>query len=209
MSELNLAPGFVDRDTQRRKDYEVAWLLQDKELESLNLPPLLEQRRREFKIAAGYFDREYLWDNCLVCQIEDTEGDSNTFIPGGLIEKPFDRKEYDKASSYVGVIVSAGLAALNKLRSNGVDLGHIVTFSRYTPFQPQVDVLGNRPVHGIELMVGDIKSSMDLALQKREGKVRVDTTEYQNNGYTIREHEFVDANGNKWAPLVPDHLDNF
>jgi hypothetical protein len=72
-----------------------------------------------------------------------------------------------------GVIESAGLEALDTLRSHGADLGHIVNFVRLAPWRLPVDMIAGAPVYVLILQDADITSSEDTAKAVRSGELRL------------------------------------
>lgn len=177
---------------------------------SLNLPPLLDARRLEYRIAAGAFMYTPMWDYVKVMQLE-FDPSHETMIAGSTIVRPAAHSAAHKRMSYVGILVGAGLGALDRLRSEGVDLGHIVRFVRHTVAQTKVDELRTpegRPVEffTVDLHVGDIRESMDLAEALREGRCKRDVVEHEDGR---REHVFVDEAGKVWRPDFPEVGDNF
>ena len=63
------------------------------------------------------------FERVIVYLVPDEAASADKFIPDGMIYKVDQRKETDKARSPRGVIVSAGLAALDILVGNGMQLG--------------------------------------------------------------------------------------
>lgn len=126
-----------------------------------NIPMLLDERRFEYGIPNGAFESFPAYDKVYIWQVTLTE--RKTYKEGGTIVKPEARIAHDRNTAPRGIIVSAGLAALDSLRSTGIDIGHIVRFKKFSPFiQPVAEV------NGVEMTVmvirdGDIVSSEDLA----------------------------------------------
>jgi len=201
---------FLEADNRRREKFNRCWKEHVKEFPegSLNLPPLLEKRRHECQLAKGFFDWQSIGDYVMVCQIEYEE---DKLFAGSPLERPQAWAEADKARSFVGVLTSAGCTALDVLESEGVGLGHIVRFMRYTPFKCKVDELISAEretcdVYGIELVASDIRASMDLAHLLREGKVRREVRKLESGA---REHVFVDESGEVWDPQRATVEENF
>lgn len=126
-----------------------------------NIPMLLDERRFEYGIPNGAFESFPAFDKVYIWQVTLTE--RKTYKEGGTIVKPEARIAHDRNTAPRGIIVSAGLAALDSLRSTGIDIGHIVRFKKFSPFiQPVAEV------NGVEMTVmvirdGDIVSSEDMA----------------------------------------------
>lgn len=161
---------------------------------SLGLPPLLDERRIEFGITNGAFTRQATFDRMLIWQIPMQKGekfnDSSLFMPEST-----QMRERNKAPH--GIIVSAGLKALDILISNGMGLGHKVLFAATAPYHVRYDVIEGREFHLIILVAGDIFGSEDLATNLRTRKVRIMQNPAQKD---YPQHGLVDDNG-KW--LMP------
>lgn len=158
------------------------------------LPPLLEKRRLEHGIPDGAFKMAAMYGRILVWQLPQQEGD--TFVEGGLILKTERTKDKERDMAPRGVIVSAGLSALDYLRSNGSDLGHIVEFVRLSPFELQCDTVGRGiPQYLKILQAGDLIADEDLCQALRSGECKV----IFENG----QHKYVGADGQVWSPQDP------
>ena len=164
---------------------------------ALGLPELLEKRRLEYSIVDQAFAQEAVFDRIYVWQIPRTGGET---YEGTLIIRPDQAKQREEDSCPRGIIISAGMKGLDNLRSNGLDLGHIVQFIRASPWRMPI---GN--IKGVEippLMVmrdGDLVSSEDLAAARRNGKVRTITVEV-NGGI---EHRLQNADGTSTSVSMP------
>ena len=93
---------------------------------SLGLPPLLEERRWEYAIPDTAFGIAAVYDRLFVYQI--LSGQKETFSTGGKVLMPDTMLTAEKEVTPTGVIISAGCQALNIIRSNGMDLGHLVYY---------------------------------------------------------------------------------
>ena len=159
-------------------------------LGTYKIPGMLDRRRLEYGIPNGCFEHFPLFDKVYIWQLNMTE--RKTYSEGGKIIKPEARVAHDRATAARGVIVAAGLAALDSLRSTGVDLGHIVRFKKFSPFIQVV-----QEVHGVELAVmtlrdGDCVSSEDLARDYHEGRVRIVNVSKEKGGYDHRFERTLD-----------------
>lgn len=136
-----------------------------------NIPPLLEARRLEYGIPDGAFKMQALYGRLLVHQIPQHEGDTYKGTSIIMTERAKD-KERDQAPR--GIIVSAGLSALDFIRSNGVDLGMIVEFVRLSPYEIECDVVGRGiPQYLKILQAGDLIACEDLAANLRVGATKL------------------------------------
>lgn len=159
----------------------------------LRLPPLLEERRQQFGITDGAFAFQPFHDKLLIHQIY---AKSATWDAGGKIVKVASTRDRDLKTCPVGVIVSAGACALDELRCNGIDLGHIVLFQRMAPFRHEVERDESLEAEVIIIRPGDVVGSVDLADDLRSGKVQMD---FNSETY---EHTYRDSAGRVWRPKV-------
>jgi co-chaperonin GroES (HSP10) len=135
----------------------------------LKLPKLLEARRQEFGITDGAFEMQPFHDRVLIYQVREAE---ETYGQG-LILKTDAAREGENHSCPKGVIVAAGPRALDELRCNGIDLGHIVVFLRMAPWRIETDTVNGRAEKVIVLRSGDVVGSLDLAENLRSGDMKV------------------------------------
>lgn len=165
---------------------------------ALNLPPLLEQRRLEYGLPDHLFDAQATFGFVLVYQItrlaSETYGDS-------VIVRTQQNMDREAKEAPRGIIISAGLDALDKLRSNGVDLGHIVLFSRSIPYRASMGIAGLKEQYLLVLQVGDIFASEDAAeaILDRGAKVAISTDETTQFDY----HYYQGTDGKLWKPHAP------
>ena len=136
-----------------------------------HLPTLLDERRAEFGLIDAMFECQPIFDCVWVYQLEMNLGEA--FVPGGVIVKSDHSKKRERESTSRGVLVGAGLQALDSLKSHGVGLGHIVRFIKLAPFKIQVGYAG-KYIDVLQMRVGDILGSEDLAkmLRSRVYEVR-------------------------------------
>jgi co-chaperonin GroES (HSP10) len=168
-----MADGGTDVDAVARREIEVEELRQarmarmakGKALAAMKLPPLLAQRRLQYTIPDGCFSQFPLFDRVLLYQL----GEKHQTDKIGSIYLPEVTQERLHDETPRGVIVGAGPKALDELRSNGVDLGHVVRFVKYTPYRLIVDFAANKQVTCLVLTSGSIVSSEDLEEERRSG----------------------------------------
>ncbi len=165
---------------------------------ALGLPPLLDARRLEHGIIDAVFDQQPLFDRVFVFQIE-AKWAQGQFFPGTSIIQPESSKKRREREAPVGIIVSAGQKALDVLRANGVDLGHIITHIRLGMWRMPVGEVGGMEVPVCMLRVGDLTSSFDLAANLRASKVSITLDE------KTQQHVFNDDR--TWLPSEPDMLE--
>lgn len=163
--------------------------------DTLGLGPLVDQKRMKYGIVdAAWYGQHPLFDRVLVWQISEDEGETYN---GGVIVKTEVARKRELVEAPRGVIVGAGLGALDVLRSNGVDIGHTVGFTRLAPFRRPIGVFAGVPLALIVLHVGDLVDSEDLGAQARNRTVRIQHKEIDG----VTRHYFVDHNGKAWTPV--------
>lgn len=160
---------------------------------ALGLPKLLDERRQEYGITDKAFENHPIFDRVYLWQIPMQKGDK---YEGSSIFMPESTKQKEKNKAPCGIIVSAGLKALDQLRSHGVDVGHRVFFCHTAPYHIRYDIVDGQEFHLIVLLAGDIIGSDDLAsnLKKRQTRYLARRTK------DSVEHTFIDENGNPWLP---------
>lgn len=137
---------------------------------ALGLPPQLDARRLEWGITDGAFRVQAAFDRILVHQIPMAHFMGGTFGEGGVIVMPKTAESARERSAPRGIVVSAGLKALDEMRSNGIELGDIVMFNHVSPWRIETDMIDGKLHHVLVMHAGHIIGSEDLAkrLQKRE-----------------------------------------
>ena len=140
-----------------------------------NLSPLLDKRRMEHLIPDGAFDSMPMFDRVHIYQIGQKQlvndgverhGDTSIIMTENA-------KGYTRESNPRGIIVGAGLQALDSLRSHGADLGHIVRFQRLSPYRHEIDNVFGRPYYILVMNVGCITASEDAEEDRRSGGMKV------------------------------------
>ena len=158
----------------------------------LNLSELLEKRRFEFQIPDRAFDEQPIFDRVHIWQISavkgETYGDTGIFMPESAQRR-------ERENNPRGVLIAAGPAALDALRSNGVELGHLVAFIQLAPFRMShgYDEQGKED-EVIVLSASDVTGSRDLRQKMLVGDIRFKPVEYNGQMYTT----VVDGEDNPW-----------
>lgn len=155
--------------------------------------PLLDERRVEYGITDGAFKFHASYDRIYVWQIPMQKGDK---YEGSLIHMAESTQQREKNKAPHGIIVSAGLLALDSLRSNGIDLGHRILFCHTAPYHIRYDIIEGQEYHLIILTAGDIVGSEDLATNLRNRTVRIKQSD--EAGYP--QHSLINENGKPWLP---------
>jgi len=158
----------------------------------LDLPPLLEQARQRYSIPDSAFQEQAIYDRVHVWQISQFEGE--TYGKGPIL-MPDQAKLRELQSNPRGILLSAGPAAMDALLSNGVDLGHLVTFINMAPFRTRQDVVDGHETHMMVLGASDITSSKTLMDELRRGDKRVQLEDFQGRTY----HTVVNREGVPWC----------
>lgn len=158
---------------------------------TFNIPMLLEERRHKYLIPNGAFEHFPLWDKVYVWQI--TAAERSTYSEGGTILKPEARLAYDRNTSPRGIIVSAGLKALDALRSTGADIGHIIRFKKYAPFMQEVAEIDGRTLELMVIRDGDIVSSEDIANLYHKRTISI--VNVANDGQSYDHRFAIEKNG--------------
>jgi len=155
--------------------------------------PLLDERRLEYGITDGAFKFQASYDRVYIWQIPMQKGDK---FEGSQIHMPESTQQRERNKAPHGIIVSAGLLALDSMRSNGIDLGHRVLFAHSAPYHIRYDVVEGQEYHLIILTAGDIIGSEDLATNLENRTVRIKQSD--EAGYP--QHTFINENGKPWLP---------
>lgn len=139
---------------------------------ALDLPPLLETQRLKYGITDGFFKVQASFDRIFVFPIDAEEGDRAEKTTGGIF-KPKLTKLRDKQEGNRGVLISAGLTALDRLVSHGYEIGHIVITNKNVPFARRCESISEEALHYLVMRDGDLAGSETLMEELRAGKKRV------------------------------------
>lgn len=157
------------------------------------LPRLLEEKRRRHGIPLSAWDAQPGFDMVLLWQVQIEEG--NKLGNTGLVKADITvmRETQDTPR---GVIVSAGLTALDQLKSHGMDVGHTVYFYELAPLRLRRPSIAGRQVSLIMIQAKYIFGSEELSQNLKSRKARVIARE--ENGIEV--HYYCDENGKLWKP---------
>lgn len=162
---------------------------------ALGLPKLLEEKRIKYAIPDSAWGSQAVFNKILVWQIPVDHSDT---YGGGLIAKTEVQKKRELSEAPRGVIVSAGLQALDELRSHGVDVGHTVYFTHLAPFRKRLPSIAGREPSLVILHSGDVFDSEELAQNLKARRCRIINKETPEG---ILQHFFCDENGKVWNPI--------
>lgn len=165
------------------------------------LPPMLEARRWPYFIPDQAFDIMPASDTVHVWQIGRPRA---TYSEGGVIVMSEQARDQHRNESPRGILVSAGLLALDQLRSHGMDLGHIVYLLRLSPYRLPMDMIAHRESHGLLVLhAGDIKGSEDTMAMLRSGELRIERVKETIDGVETERHVYIRKTGEELKPIRP------
>lgn len=165
---------------------------------ALKLPALLEEKRLKYGIPDCYFQHQATYDRCFAFQLEDSK------YLGTTIELADTTRDWQRMMSPKVVIVSAGLLALDNIRSHGIDLGHTVIINQMTPYRFECGTVNGKVQRCLIIRDGDICGSEELSRDMQAGRCRVDSKLVKGkDGSEFVQHFFVDKDGKTWDPQTP------
>jgi hypothetical protein len=135
---------------------------------ALDLPPKLEESRLKYGIPDSVFGVEALFDRIFVFQLPRVFGD---LIEGTTLIKPESARQREEEGTPRGVVVSAGLKALDNLVSNGVEIGDVVNFIRLSPWKLTLQEIAGVEINVLILRDGDLIASEELPKRRKRGFV--------------------------------------
>lgn len=162
---------------------------------TLNLPTLLEARRLEMGLPDDYFTIDAVYQRVFLKQLKPREFGEGKYGTTGILMIPAVESREGKEAPR-GVIVSAGIDALDYLISHGMELGHIVQFCEEAPYGIRVGIPGGYEQKVIVIDVGDIIASEDLAVARNAGDLSVVCDDDDGN-----KHKMVKRDGSSWTPI--------
>lgn len=160
-----------------------------------NIPELLDERRLEYLIPNGAFGVYPAFDKVLVWQLSTKK--SNTYAEGGIIQMPDNVIAAKRITAPRGVIVSAGLKAMDALYSTGIEVGHIVRFKKLAPFCMPIEEIDGHELTVMEVRDGDIAGSEDMAQQIHSKRGKIVNVGKDKNMYDFRFELDGSASGQK------------
>jgi hypothetical protein len=176
---------------------------------TFKIPPLLELRRQQHLIPDGAFKRTPVWDWCFVYQIaRDDISDGQTYGDTKIVMSA-NTRDYKKRESPRGVLVAAGLQALDTLSSHGIQVGDVVTMIRNAPWAIEVDFVGSQSLYVYCLRDADLVSGEDLQKRLNDGVLRLERVVEEKDGQKFTRHRYVQEDGTPMDPMspwIPDDL---
>lgn len=194
--ELKLLNGGAQTDTEDPRLLELDRIIRQRMSPkgALGLSTLLDERRLEYGITDKAFEAQAVYDRVFVFQLPMVHGDK---FEGSSLYMPDTTKHREMNGAPRGIIISAGPLALDSMRSNGVDLGHIILFVNAAPYHIRYDTIGGKFKNLIVLTAGDVVASEDLTQNLRKRVVRIAPRTTATGTLC---HEFIDENGKPWIP---------
>lgn len=173
---------------------------------SFNLPPLLEERRWQHLIPNGAFHHQPLYDWCFVYQTARYDMTGNETWGETSIVKTQTAQKLGEQESPRGILVAAGLAALDTLSSHGICIGDYVFMIRNAPWEIEIDVLGAKKLCLRVLRDADLLAGEDLQKRINDGVLTV-KSKVNADGQRIHYYETKDGKPlNPVTPHIPDDL---
>ena len=180
----------VDRHISKDPPYPMSRLLNERRLER-------HGNASKYMLIDEYFEDQPVYDRVYVSQVSrhanETVGDGKIIMPDVVQMR-------EEQQACLGIIVGAGLKALDELASHGMAPGHLVRFVRNLVFRIPVATIGGKDFWLLVLEAGDIVGSCDLALNIKERRVRTKTVELADGS---RQHIHIDEDGKPWVPQEP------
>lgn len=163
------APEFIDHELEaaKKRTEEIKALMSPPG--ALGLPPLLEAQRLKYGITDNALRSQALFDRIHVFPIDHEEGELVDKTAGGIF-KPNTKKLRDKQEGNRGVLISAGLIAMDRLMSHGVELGDVVVTNKNCPFARRCDELSKEWLYYLVMREADLASDETLLERIRAGE---------------------------------------
>jgi len=134
------------------------------------MTPLLAHRIAQFGISLP--KTRPVFDRIFVYPLEGKE-ETETF-EGTSIVKPTKSKDLYSASK--GILVKAGLGALDILWSHGIEIGHIVLVARLSPWERKYE--GKKSIHKVQVLrASEVVGSDDLEDDVIDGAIKFEFNE--------------------------------
>lgn len=143
---------------------------------ALHLPPKLEAARWKWKICDKAFERQAQFRRIHIVQVSMVallRPEDEAFYPGTSIELSSLSQRIDTEGCHMGVLISAGLTAMDELASHGTELGNIVGFIRNAPMNHTYDISELGDSKYLVMNAGDITCDETLGQELIAGKRRV------------------------------------
>ncbi len=165
---------------------------------ALRLNPLLDERRLRYGIPDECFKSFVFYETVHVFQLDliDTEMAGSD----SRIVRPDATRDRDRRQAHRGIVIGAGLGALDIGISHGWYLGHVVHFIQLAPFRQRSVTIKGKDFDFLVMRAGDLRSSEDTEALRRSGKIRVDVVVDEKGR---PEHRLVWEDGRAYSPIEP------
>lgn len=160
---------------------------------TLGLTKLLDEKRCRYGIPDTAWTTQPAFDQVLVWQIPVDDGKT---YGGGLIQKTETALKRELQEAPRGVLVSAGLTALDQLRSHGIDIGHTIDFYQIAPLRKRLPTIAGKEPTLVMIQARYVFGSEELASNLKSRKCRVIARDTEG----VQEHYYCDENGKTWKP---------
>lgn len=160
---------------------------------SLGLNPLLEKRRWRFGLVDKIFSINAVYDRIYVYQADPVHVQQQRYGDTGIIA-PQETVDREVREAPRGILISAGVRALDYLRSHGIALGHMVYMGDPSPLGHTVDYVHHKLEQVMILTAGDLTGSEDLSRAMRSGHCKIVCDDEGN-------HTLVNRSDEPWDPL--------
>lgn len=161
---------------------------------ALGLPPRLEAARLKYGITDAFFRVQASFDRIFVFPLSLEDGDKAEKTSGG-IWKPNTTKLKDLQEGNRGVLISAGLTAMDRLMSHGYELGDIVITNKNVPFARRCESIGEEALHYLVMREADLAGNESQMERIRAGEQRIEDAgdEFEYN------HQIAHDDNGKWT----------
>jgi hypothetical protein len=184
----------IDIVDQQRRETEAEIRRNFADPGQLGLPKTLDDKRVKYGIPNSAWSVHPAFNKVLIWQIPLEESKA---YGSGLIQKTDTVLKRELVEAPRGVIVSAGLTALDQLRSHGIDIGHTVVFTHLAPFRLRLPTIAGKEPILVILESEYIFASEELATNVKSRACRVIAKE---NSEGVTEHFYCDENAKVWHP---------
>lgn len=144
---------------------------------ALGLPALLDERRLHYLIPDIAFKVQPCFDRVFVAQALHHSEEGEHFVEGGRIIRPQTSQARAAREMPRGILVSAGIIALDSLRSHGIDLGHMISFTDASPWQLPLGRVGtgedSMEFSLLQMRAGSISGSEDTRELLASGRMKI------------------------------------
>ena len=132
---------------------------------------LLEKRIAEFNLPPVPYQPAY--DRFILYTLPERKAERDTYAEDGIIVKPENIKSKEMKESPRGVVMAAGLKAMDILRGHGISLGSIIWVARFSPWRHVVDRRSTGDVEMMFLRASDVVGCEDLLGHMADGKCKI------------------------------------